>query len=406
MIRSALKCNMWIALAALAVSGVADATPSVSQVVAAIDAGNMHSADVMLQDVIAAHPNSARAHFMEAQVLGKEGRAEDGLAQLHAAERLDPAFKFASGARVAKIEAELKAEVAALPAPTPREEPGRPDVNAEVRQPAHLVAAQPPYGAYAAVIVGLIVAVVVLLVVFVSARHRRKRAVAAEEQRRKLMRRMTSLLGTVREILLDSRLLANGAANVLAAEAEGLRGAVSEGLSMLSDSRPFPESAVEALEWRASDLRSRLEGRGPLPAPGANSRAADPTSPSGAASVDWRNTGHGSPMIYAPQTVYVDNSPDVITAMLLADALRPAPLIVERDVYVEPAPYLATTYRDEYVRDVPEPTASATRSDDDDLRWTAGGGGSDFDVGNGGNVWGNDGGGGIDAGSDGGWAGD
>ncbi|MGF6440544.1 tetratricopeptide repeat protein [Paraburkholderia youngii] len=402
MIRPASRRVTRAALALFFFSVAAHATPSVKDVVAAIDSGDINGADIMLREVLATYPNNARAHFIDAQVLGMEGRAADGLEQLHTAEQLDPSLHFASAARVAKVEAKLNAELAKMQGAAQQQvAPGIAPAPAVHISPAP--AATTDDGGETAAIVGLLAALIVMLVIFLVVRHRRKQARIAEEMRRELMSRMTTLMSDVRAIGLDSRLSADGAAKALAPEAAGLERAVRDGLAILTAGRAFPEHAVSNLERYAADLRSRLDGRASAPAPGAAylpGRVGVETAPSAA---DWRSPGTGSATVYAPQTIYVENNPDIVSAVILADALRADPVVVERDVYVERPVYLQP---DPPVVSAPAHVESSSifsraNDDDDDIRR---GGGVDLDVGNGGSNWdsGGDGGGSVDSGDGGG----
>ena len=391
-------------------SAVAHATPSVKDVVAAIDSGNIHGADVMLQDVLTAYPNNARAHFIDAQVLGMEGRPGDGLEQLHAAEQLDPSLHFASASRVAKVEAKLNAELAQLQSAASQRDAPNAEVAPQTVQPSPAHVAEADDGGPTAAVVGLLAALVVTLAIFVVVIHRRKQARLAEEKRRELLSRMTTLINDVRTIALDSRLSADGAAKALAPEAQGLESAVREGLSTLSGGRTFPEHAVANLERHAADLRSRLEGRASVPAPGSAYLPGRVGTPPVQSTSEWQSPALGSPTIYAPQTVYVENNPDVLSAVILADALRQDTVVVERDVYVEPPVYLQPDLPVRSAAPRVEAASSISRvSDDDDDDNIGRGGGVDLDVGNGGSDWdsgGGDGGGVVDSGDGGGGWGD
>src|ERR1039457_1968221 len=74
---------------------LADDSPTLDQVYQAAHAGRMNEAQRMMDKVLKEHPNSAKAHFVEAELLatqGKMGNAED---ELKNAERLKPDMSFA-----------------------------------------------------------------------------------------------------------------------------------------------------------------------------------------------------------------------------------------------------------------------------------------------------------------------
>ena len=63
---------------------------SIHDVYQAADAGNMAKAQAMMDQVLRDHPESAKAHYVEAQLLAKQGKLAAASAELSAAERLKP----------------------------------------------------------------------------------------------------------------------------------------------------------------------------------------------------------------------------------------------------------------------------------------------------------------------------
>ncbi len=78
----------------LFVSAAAFALPTVQQIESAMSQGNWQQADAGLSEVLQAHPNNARAHYLYSQVLDREGRYADALAQVQQAKTLDPQIRF------------------------------------------------------------------------------------------------------------------------------------------------------------------------------------------------------------------------------------------------------------------------------------------------------------------------
>lgn len=69
--------------------------------------GNLVQADHAIADVLAAQPNSAQAHYLDARLLAAEGKwplAED---ELERARRLDPTLSFAPDAQVQALANEV-----------------------------------------------------------------------------------------------------------------------------------------------------------------------------------------------------------------------------------------------------------------------------------------------------------
>lgn len=87
----------WMALLMMAVVSLAAwALPTVDQVQAEVAKGNYAAAEVMMRDVIAERPDSARAHYVLAQVLAHNGRLDDARQAAKRARELDPAIGFTS----------------------------------------------------------------------------------------------------------------------------------------------------------------------------------------------------------------------------------------------------------------------------------------------------------------------
>jgi hypothetical protein len=88
-------------------TSVAFAAPSVDDVYAAARAGRLGEADAMIREVLKEKPDSAKAHYVHAQILAAmrdNGGARTELAQ---AERLAPGLPFARSAAVAELQAKI-----------------------------------------------------------------------------------------------------------------------------------------------------------------------------------------------------------------------------------------------------------------------------------------------------------
>ncbi len=84
-----------LALALLLASSIAFALPAPKDIEAAVKAGQLDRAEQMLQEVIRAKPDSAKARYELGQVLARAGRKIEARDALIEAQRLDPALKFA-----------------------------------------------------------------------------------------------------------------------------------------------------------------------------------------------------------------------------------------------------------------------------------------------------------------------
>ena len=117
----------WLAIAAfmscmnlVAVSpALAQAEPTMNQVYQAAQAGKLDQAQVMIQQVLIAHPNSAKAHFVQAELFARQGLASRGREALVTADKLAPGLPFAKPEAVQA----LRAQLASKPAQSGAKEP-------------------------------------------------------------------------------------------------------------------------------------------------------------------------------------------------------------------------------------------------------------------------------------------
>ena len=97
------------------------ADPTVDEVYQAERAGHPDQAQQLMNQVLRDHPNSAKAHYVEAEISARAnnfGRARDELAT---AQRLDPSGAFAKPESLAALQRELaRGSVAAASGPSPR----------------------------------------------------------------------------------------------------------------------------------------------------------------------------------------------------------------------------------------------------------------------------------------------
>lgn len=83
------------------ISGTAFADePSLHQVYQAAEAGKLDEAQTMMHQVLSAHLNSGKAHYVEAELLVKQGQLKKAEAELATAERLAPGLPFANAQAV------------------------------------------------------------------------------------------------------------------------------------------------------------------------------------------------------------------------------------------------------------------------------------------------------------------
>jgi len=85
------------------------ADPSMAEVYKAAESGNFSQAEAMMKQVLTDHPNSAKAHFVHAEILAKEGRLAAAKDELNIAEKLAPGLPFAKQEAVNGLHARLSA---------------------------------------------------------------------------------------------------------------------------------------------------------------------------------------------------------------------------------------------------------------------------------------------------------
>ncbi|HEY4372494.1 MAG TPA: tetratricopeptide repeat protein [Burkholderiales bacterium] len=79
------------------------AEPTVHEIYQAAEAGHMDDAQRMIHEVLQAHPNSGKAHYVEADLLAKQGKLHEARTELAAAEKLSPGLPFASAQSVSEL---------------------------------------------------------------------------------------------------------------------------------------------------------------------------------------------------------------------------------------------------------------------------------------------------------------
>ena len=81
--------------------------PTLDEVYQAANHQQFAKADNMMHQVLAAHPNSAKAHFIAAELLCREGRIDEAKAQLSAAKQIDPELPFVKPSAVTQLSKKL-----------------------------------------------------------------------------------------------------------------------------------------------------------------------------------------------------------------------------------------------------------------------------------------------------------
>lgn len=112
------RCTQHLALAAVLATSVgavyAQAEPSLKQIYDTAQSGKVAEAQVMVQQVLVAHPKSAKAHFVQAELFARQGNAPRAREALAEADKLAPGLAFASAASVAALREQLAVKAAVV----------------------------------------------------------------------------------------------------------------------------------------------------------------------------------------------------------------------------------------------------------------------------------------------------
>jgi hypothetical protein len=106
------RLGQWLAVAAMLSfmglgSAMAQAEPTVKQIYETAQSGKLDQAQVMIQQVLISHPDSARAHFVQAELFARQGLQSRGQESLAKAEKLAPGLPFAKPEAVQALRTQL-----------------------------------------------------------------------------------------------------------------------------------------------------------------------------------------------------------------------------------------------------------------------------------------------------------
>ena len=100
------------------------AEPSMHEVYQAAQEGRYIEAQAMMDQVLKAHPNSAKAHYAEAELLAKQGMLGKADAELRTAEKLEPGLPFAKPEALSKLRAVIASPRGSSAQSVPAVQPG------------------------------------------------------------------------------------------------------------------------------------------------------------------------------------------------------------------------------------------------------------------------------------------
>ena len=121
LVAATLSASLSLA-AVLPVSADEAKLPNIHEIYQQEEAGHYTQAQQMISEVLKAKPDSAKAHFVQAELFARQNQTAQARAELATAERLDPKEEFASARAVQELKAQVNGERRALPARVVHEE--------------------------------------------------------------------------------------------------------------------------------------------------------------------------------------------------------------------------------------------------------------------------------------------
>jgi len=107
-------CGVLLSTSLIFAASAQAADPTLHEVYAAAEAGRVNDAQRMMEKVLQDHPDSAKAHFVEAELLAKQGRTANATTELRTAESLAPGLPFAKPEAVQKLRQRIAGESGAV----------------------------------------------------------------------------------------------------------------------------------------------------------------------------------------------------------------------------------------------------------------------------------------------------
>jgi hypothetical protein len=109
MLRNVITVFALIASMLIGATAFAADVPTLHQIYQAAQSGRLNDAQGMINQVIKVHPDSAKAHYVDAEILARSGHQNQARQELVNAERLDPGLGFASPQAVQNLKTMLSA---------------------------------------------------------------------------------------------------------------------------------------------------------------------------------------------------------------------------------------------------------------------------------------------------------
>ena len=93
----------------------AENLPTIHQIYQAAESGNLESAHAMVDEVLKAHPQSAKAHFVNAEIVLRQGDIAKAKSELAIAQQLAPGLPFAKPSAVESLKRHLAQNTVIIP---------------------------------------------------------------------------------------------------------------------------------------------------------------------------------------------------------------------------------------------------------------------------------------------------
>jgi hypothetical protein len=106
------RISQWLIMASLLSFGLvmAQSEPTLAQVYSTAQTGKLDQAQLMIQQVLISHPNSAKAFFVQSELYARQGNVARAQESLASAEKLAPGLPFAKAEAVQALRAQLSAK--------------------------------------------------------------------------------------------------------------------------------------------------------------------------------------------------------------------------------------------------------------------------------------------------------
>lgn len=105
--RLLVAATLAAAVTCAALPAFADTDPTSQQIYAAAQSGHLDKAQQMISQVLADHPSSGQAHYVQAELYAREGKTALARSELSTAEQLKPGLPFANPRAVQELKAQL-----------------------------------------------------------------------------------------------------------------------------------------------------------------------------------------------------------------------------------------------------------------------------------------------------------